>query len=107
MVLRGFVRDETIRRCLNGSGLRDSVSPCEKASHRVRDFAGRETKTYYFMRIDAAYYGKIRLVENAREKQDLVSFRYDKKSGKPTTVRDRLGTSCFSHTEPRRHGGWA
>jgi RHS repeat-associated protein len=69
------------------------VSPCEKTSHRVRDFAGRETKTCYFMRIDAAYYGKIRLVENAREKQDLVSFRYDRKSGKPTTVKDRLGNS--------------
>ena len=68
--------------------------------YRVRDFAGRETKTYFFMRIDAAYYGKVRLVEDAGERRDLVSFRYDRRSGKLTTVKDRLGNRSLPASRP-------
>ena len=43
MVLRGFVRDETVRRCLNGSGLRDFASPCEQ-SHVLADGGGKSER---------------------------------------------------------------
>lgn len=54
------------------------------------DFTGRSTTTYYFMRYDAAYLGKVRKVVDGRGR-DLVAFRYDKKTGKPVRVTDRLG----------------
>ena len=34
-----------------------------RGTRTVRDFSGRTTKTYFFSRIDAAYHGKVRLVE--------------------------------------------
>ena len=43
MVLSGFVRDETVRRCLNGSGLRDFASPCEQ-SHVLADGGGKSER---------------------------------------------------------------
>ena len=58
--------------------------------HTVRDFAGRETKTYYFRRADVAYLGKVRRVEDGKGRA-RVSFRYDRKTGKPVRVTDRLG----------------
>ncbi len=61
-----------------------------EGTHRVRDFSGRVTKTYYFMRHDAAYLGKVRKVMDGR-KRDLVDFRYDKATGRPVRVTDRLG----------------
>ena len=57
---------------------------------RVTDFAGRTTATYYFMRHDVAYLGKVRKVVDWRGR-DAVSFRYDRATGKPVRVTDRLG----------------
>ena len=54
------------------------------------DFTGRSTTTYYFMRYDAAYLGKVRKVVDGRGR-DLVAFRYDKETGRPVRVTDRLG----------------
>ena len=58
--------------------------------HAVTGFDGRTTKTYYFMRPDVAYLGKVRTVLDGRDRT-LVSFRYDRKTGKPVRVTDRLG----------------
>ena len=68
-----------------------------RGTRTVRDFSGRTTKTYFFSRIDAAYHGKVRLVEGGvgGERSDLAEFRYDKKSGNPTIVKDRLGNSRY------------
>lgn len=57
---------------------------------RVTDFAGRTTTTYYFMRHDVAYLGRVRKVVDWRGR-DAVSFRYDRATGKPVRVTDRLG----------------
>ena len=57
---------------------------------RTTDFAGRSTTTYYFMRYDVAYLGKVRKVVDGRDR-DLVAFRYDKATGRPVRVTDRLG----------------
>ena len=59
-------------------------------TYRVQDFSGRSRTTYYFMRYDAAYLGKVRKVVDGRGR-DLVDFRYDKTTGKPVRVTDRLG----------------
>ncbi len=61
---------------------------------RVCDFSGRTTTTYYFMRYDAAYLGKVRKVVDGRGR-DVVSFRYDKATGKPVRVTDRLGNNRY------------
>ena len=61
-------------------------------THRVTDFSGRTTTAHYFMRHDVAYLGKVRKVVDGRDR-DLVSFRYDRASGKPVRVTDRLGNS--------------
>ena len=58
--------------------------------HAVTGFDGRTTKTYYFMRPDVAYLGKVRTVLDGHDRT-LVSFRYDRKTGKPVRVTDRLG----------------
>ena len=58
--------------------------------HAVTGFDGRTRKTYYFMRPDVAYLGKVRTVLDGRDRT-LVSFRYDRKTGKPVRVTDRLG----------------
>ncbi len=52
-----------------------------------RDFSGREISTYYFMRYDVAYNGKVRQIVDAR-KRVLASYRYDKDSGKIIRSRD-------------------
>ncbi len=57
---------------------------------RTTDFTGRSTTTYYFMRYDVAYLGKVRKVVDGRGR-NLVAFRYDRKTGKPVRVTDRLG----------------
>ena len=64
------------------------------------DFTGRSTTTYYFMRYDAAYLGKVRKVVDGRGR-DLVAFRYDKKSGKPVRVTDRLGNKRILEYDAR------
>ena len=58
--------------------------------HAVTGFDGRTRKTYYFMRPDVAYLGKVRTVLDDNDRT-LVSFRYDRKTGKPVRVTDRLG----------------
>ena len=62
--------------------------------YRVCDFSGRKTTTYYFMRYDAAYLGRVRKVVDGRGR-DVVSFRYDKATGKPVRVTDRLGNNRY------------
>ena len=56
----------------------------------VSDFSGKKATIYYFMRYDVAYLGKVRKIVDGEEK-DLVSYRYDAKSGNVTRVRDRFG----------------
>ena len=56
----------------------------------VSDFSGRKATIYYFMRYDVAYLGKVRKIVDG-EGKDLVSYRYDAKSGNVTRVRDRFG----------------
>ena len=62
----------------------------ENGVFRATDFSGRTVTTYYFMRYDAAYLGKVRKAVDGRGR-DLVAFRYDGKTGKPVRVTDRLG----------------
>ena len=61
---------------------------------KVCDFSGRTTTTYYFMRYDAAYLGKVRKVVDGRGR-DMAAFRYDKATGKPVRVTDRLGNNRY------------
>ena len=56
----------------------------------VSDFTGKKATIYYFMRYDVAYLGKVRKIVDG-EGKDLVSYRYDAKSGNVTRVRDRFG----------------
>ena len=56
----------------------------------ISDFSGRKATIYYFMRYDVAYLGKVRKIVDG-EGNDLVSYRYDAKSGNVTRVRDRFG----------------
>ena len=56
----------------------------------VSDFSGKKATIYYFMRYDVAYLGKVRKIVDG-EGKDLVSYRYDAKSGNVTRVRDRFG----------------
>ena len=80
-----------------GVGLRDKAN--RTASYRydakngvfaVSDFSGRKATIYYFMRYDVAYLGKVRKIVDGKG-EDLVSYRYDAKSGNVTRVRDRFG----------------
>ena len=66
----------------------------KNGTYRVCDFSGRKTTTYYFMRYDAAYLGRVRKVVDGRGR-DVVSFRYDKATGKPVRVTDRLGNNRY------------
>ena len=56
----------------------------------ISDFSGRKATVYYFMRYDVAYLGKVRKIVDWKG-EDLVSYRYDAKSGNVTRVRDRFG----------------
>lgn len=56
----------------------------------ISNFSGRKSTVYYFMRYDVAYLGKVRKIVDG-EGKDLVSYRYDAKSGSVTRVRDRFG----------------
>ena len=80
-----------------GVSLRDKAN--RTASYRydakngvfaVSDFSGKKATIYYFMRYDVAYLGKVRKIVDG-EGKDLVSYRYDAKSGNVTRVRDRFG----------------
>ena len=55
---------------------------------KYADFSGKETTTYYFMRYDVAYNGKVRQIVDGR-KRVLASYRYDKDTGKITRYRDK------------------
>ena len=59
----------------------------QKGIFTKRDFSGKETSSYYFMRYDVAYNGKIRQVTDNR-KRVLASYRYDKDTGKMLRSRD-------------------
>ena len=56
----------------------------------VSDFFGKKATIYYFMRYDVAYLGKVRKIVDGKG-DDLISYRYDAKSGNVTRVRDRFG----------------
>ena len=80
-----------------GVSLRDKAN--RTASYRydvkngvfsVSDFSGKKATIYYFMRYDVAYLGKVRKIVDGKG-EDLVSYRYDAKSGNVTRVRDRFG----------------
>ena len=80
-----------------GVSLRDKANrtahysyDAKKGVFSVSDFTGRKATVYYFMRYDVAYLGKVRKVVDG-EGEDLVSYRYDAKSGNVTRVRDRFG----------------
>ena len=55
---------------------------------KYTDFSGKETTTYYFMRYDVAYNGKVRQIVDGR-KRVIASYRYDKDTGKITRYRDK------------------
>ena len=57
---------------------------------RRRGFDGRRRTTYYHMRWDSAYLGRVRLVEDGRGR-DFVRLRFDRATGLPTRVTDALG----------------
>ena len=80
-----------------GVSLRDKANrtahysyDAKKGVFSVSDFTGRKSTVYYFMRYDVAYLGKVRKIVDG-EGEDLVSYRYDAKSGNVTRVRDRFG----------------
>lgn len=52
------------------------------------DFSGKTFTTYYFMRYDVAYNGKVRQVVDDK-KRVVASYRYDKDTGKITRFRDK------------------
>ena len=56
----------------------------------ITEFSGKKYTVYYFMRYDVAYLGKVRKVVDGRGR-DVIDFRYDKSTGRPIRVRDRLG----------------
>lgn len=55
---------------------------------KYTDFSGKTLTTYYFMRYDVAYNGKVRQIVDDR-KRVLASYRYDKDTGKITLCRDK------------------
>ncbi len=52
------------------------------------DFSGKTFTTYYFMRYDVAYNGKVRQIVDDK-KRVVASYRYDKNTGKITRFRDK------------------
>lgn len=65
--------------------------------HAVTGFDGRTRKTYYFMRPDVAYLGKVRTVLDDNDRT-LVSFRYDRKTGRPCASPTASATTASSTT---------
>ena len=61
----------------------------QKGISTIRDFSGKEASIYKFMRYDVAYNGKIRQIIDSR-KRVLVSYRYDKDTGKILRSRDMV-----------------
>ena len=57
----------------------------QRGISRYTDFSGKEMSTYYFMRYDVAYNGKVRQIVDGR-KRVLASYRYDKDTGKVPRV---------------------
>lgn len=64
------------------------VSVGQRGIAKYTDFSGKDTTTYYFMRYDVAYNGKVRQIVDGR-KRVLASYRYDKDTGKITRYRDK------------------
>ncbi len=56
----------------------------------ITEFSGRKYTIYYFMRYDVAYLGKVRKVVDGRGR-DIIDYRYDRTTGRPMRIRDRLG----------------
>ncbi len=56
----------------------------------LTEFSGKTYSIYYFMRHDVAYLGQVRQIVDSR-KRTVVSYRYDKESGKPVRTRDMAG----------------
>ena len=56
----------------------------------LTEFSGKTYRIYYFMRHDVAYLGKVREVVDSRNRT-VVSYRYDKETGKPIRTRDMAG----------------
>ena len=59
----------------------------QRGIYKKRDCSGREITSYYFMRYDVAYNGKVRQIIDSR-KRILASYRYDKDTGKVLRFRD-------------------
>jgi len=57
---------------------------------KLTEFSGKTFTIYYFMRHDVAYLGQVRQIIDSR-KRTVVSYRYDKTSGKPVRTRDMAG----------------
>ena len=57
---------------------------------KIREFSGKSYTIYYFMRYDVAYLGKVRQIVDGRGRT-VVSYRYDKLSGRELRGRDMAG----------------
>ncbi|OQA82281.1 MAG: tRNA(Glu)-specific nuclease WapA precursor [Lentisphaerae bacterium ADurb.Bin242] len=55
---------------------------------KVTEFSGKNYTIYYFMRMDVAYLGKVRQIVDGRGRT-VLSYRYDKLTGRILRVRDR------------------
>ena len=68
----------------------------------IAEFTGKKYTVYYFMRYDVAYLGKVRKVVDGRGR-DVVDFRYDKSTGRPIRIRDRLGNDINLEWDAAAH----
>ncbi len=60
----------------------------------ITDFAGLNTKIYYFRRYDVAYNGKVRQITDAQGRI-AVSYKYDKATGKLLRTRDMADNETY------------
>ena len=68
----------------------------------ITEFSGKRYTIYYFMRYDVAYLGTVRKVTDGRGR-DVVDFRYDKATGRPVRLRDRLGNGVNLEWDANGH----
>ncbi len=64
------------------------------------DFSSRTFTTYYFMRYDVAYNGKVRQIVDDK-KRVVASYRYDKDTGRITRFRDKAKNDINFHYDAR------
>ena len=70
----------------------------------VTEPSGQKTTVYYFMRHDVPYLGKVRKVVDSQGRE-VVSYRYDSRTGKIAQIRNNLGNDTnFTYDE---NGGLA